>query len=390
MRARPSIATLLLIALITLIPAGAAFPPADASAGHAPPVEPMQLQQPPDRFHRGRVLEVVDEREEGAVAQGQFVQVVRVRLGRRPEIVEAEFTDVSADPERRLSPGDLVVVAESASVAGQAYYVTDRYRLPALGMAAALFLGLALLFSRRRGVGAIVGLAITALVLARFVVPAIVEGRSPLLVSLLGALVITLTSIYLAHGLSLRTSVAVGSTLVTLVIAWGMAIAFVTLGKLFGLGSEEAFYLQLAPAEQLNMRGLLLGGIMLGALGVLDDITTAQAAAVDELHKANPSLDARELYRRGLSVGREHITALVNTLFLAYAGASLPLFILFSIYNDVPAWVALNSEFVAEEIVRTLVGSMALILAVPITTGAAAAIFSRPVSGAPGAGHRHG
>jgi uncharacterized membrane protein len=335
---------------------------------------------------------VIEEREEEAIAQDQFVQVVRVRVGRPPRIVEAEFTDVSSDSDRRLSPGDLVVVAESDTLAGATFYVTDRYRLPALGIAAALFLALALLFSRRRGLGAIVGLSITALVLARFIVPAIVEGRSPLMVSLLGALVITLTSIYLAHGLNLRTSIAVGSTLVTLVLAWGLAIAFVTMGRLFGLGSEEAFYLQLAPAAQLNMRGLLLGGIILGALGVLDDITTAQAAAVDELHRANPSLDARELYRRGLSVGREHITALVNTLFLAYAGASLPLFILFTIYTEVPVWVALNSEFVAEEVVRTLVGSMALILAVPITTAAAATIVSRSIGGGStsAAGHRHG
>jgi uncharacterized membrane protein len=378
--------------LVTLVIVGTGpYVAARASPAQAPPFEPMQLPQPPDRFFRGRVLDVVEEREEQAIAQDQFVQVVRVRLG-GPRVVEAEFTDVSPEQERRLSPGDLVVVAETESAAGPAYYVTDRYRLPSLGVAAVLFLGLALVFSRRRGLGAIAGLAITALVLARFVVPAIVEGRSPLLVSLVGALVITLTSIYFAHGLSLRTSIAVGSTLVTLVIAWGLAITCVTMGRLFGLGSEEAFYLQLAPAAQLNMRGLLLGGIILGALGVLDDITTAQAAAVDELHKANPSLDARELYRRGLSVGREHITALVNTLFLAYAGASLPLFILFTIYNDVPLWVTLNSEFVAEEIVRTLVGSMALILAVPITTGAAAAIISR--SGGSGstvaAGHHHG
>jgi uncharacterized membrane protein len=157
-----------------------------------------------------------------------------------------------------------------------------------------------------------------------------------------------------------------------------MAIIFVAIGKLFGLGSEEAIYLQLVPLEQLNLQGLLLGGIILGALGVLDDITTAQSAAVDELRKANPALGARELYRRGLSVGTEHITSLVNTLFLAYAGASLPLFILFTIYNDMPLWVTLNSEFIAEEIVRTVVGSVALILAVPITTAAAAAIFSRP------------
>lgn len=265
--------------------------------------------------------------------------------------------------------------------------------MPALGLAVGLFFGLAVLFSRRRGVTAILGLGITALILARFIVPAIIGGSNPLVVSLVGALAIAFSSIYLAHGFNLRTSIAVGSTLLTLVIAWVMAIVFVSLANLFGLGSEEAFYLQLAPVEQLNLRGLLLGGIILGALGVLDDITTAQAAAVDELRKANPALPVQELYRRGLSVGTEHITSLVNTLFLAYAGASLPLFILFTIYNETPVWVALNSEFVAEEIVRTLVGSVALILAVPITTVAAAIILSRRGRvGTEGMaeGHRHG
>jgi uncharacterized membrane protein len=121
----------------------------------------------------------------------------------------------------------------------------------------------------------------------------------------------------------------------------------------------------------------LLGGIMLGVLGVLDDITTAQSAVVDELKRANPSLPFKELYKRGLSVGREHIASLVNTLFLAYAGASLPLFMLFTVYRDQPVWFLLNNEVISEEIVRTLVGSVCLILAVPITTALAAAIFGK-------------
>lgn len=350
----------------------------------------------PDRFLRGRVVELVGERESGVIAEGQFTQLVRVRLAdgpRRGEEIVAEFTDVATDPGRRLVPGDRVVVAASEQPDRTVYYVVDRYRLPAIGAALGLFFGLAVLFSRRRGLASIVGLAVTALVLARFIVPAIVGGGNPLMISLAGALFIALTSIYLAHGLSLRTSVAVGSTIVTLVLAWALAIGFVSLADLFGMGSEESLYLQLAPIERLNLRGLLLGGIILGALGVLDDITTAQAAAVDELRKANPALTMRELYRRGLSIGNEHITSLVNTLFLAYAGTSLPLFILFTIYNGAPAWVTVNSEFVAEEIIRTLVGSTALVLAVPITTLAAALVFSRrPLSaGGPAAdrGHCH-
>jgi len=369
-----------------------------AAALAAAPEPPDQPPQPsaPDRYLRGRVLQILEEREQDVIAENQFVQIVRVRLRGVPADaaeVRAEFSDVASDPARRLKPGDGVVVAAADEEGGTAYYVVDRYRMPALGLAVGLFFALAVLLSRGRGITAILGLGITALVLARFIVPAIVGGGNPLVVSLVGALVIAFASIYLAHGFSLRTSIAVGSTLVTLIIAWVLAIVFVGLANLFGLGSEEAFYLQLAPVEQLNLRGLLLGGIILGALGVLDDITTAQAAAVDELRKANPALSVQELYRRGLSVGTEHITSLVNTLFLAYAGASLPLFILFTIYNETPVWVALNSEFVAEEIVRTLVGSVALILAVPITTVAAAIILSRrgPASiDGMAEGHRHG
>ena len=369
-----------------------------AAALAAAPEPPDQPPQPsaPDRYLRGRVLQILEEREQDVIAENQFVQIVRVRLRGVPADaaeVRAEFSDVASDPARRLKPGDGVVVAAADEEGGTAYYVVDRYRMPALGLAVGLFFALAVLLSRGRGITAILGLGITALVLARFIVPAIVGGGNPLVVSLVGALVIAFASIYLAHGFSLRTSIAVGSTLVTLIIAWVLAIVFVGLANLFGLGSEEAFYLQLAPVEQLNLRGLLLGGIILGALGVLDDITTAQAAAVDELRKANPALSVQELYRRGLSVGTEHITSLVNTLFLAYAGASLPLFILFTIYNETPVWVALNSEFVAEEIVRTLVGSVALILAVPITTVAAAIILSRrsPASiEGMAEGHRHG
>jgi uncharacterized membrane protein len=381
---------LIAIALGTVAAAFAAAP--------EPPDQPSTQNQPssPDRYLRGRVLEILEEREQDIIAENQFVQIVRVRLKGVPADaaeVRAEFSDVAADPARRLRPGDGVVVAAADEEGGTVYYVVDRYRMPALGLAVGLFFALAVLLSRSRGITAILGLGITALVLARFIVPAIIGGGNPLVVSLVGALVIVFASIYLAHGFSLRTSIAVGSTLVTLVIAWVLAIVFVGLANLFGLGSEEAFYLQLAPVEQLNLRGLLLGGIILGALGVLDDITTAQAAAVDELRKANPALTVQELYRRGLSVGTEHITSLVNTLFLAYAGASLPLFILFTIYNETPLWVALNSEFVAEEIVRTLVGSIALILAVPITTVAAAIILSRRGgAGTEGAaeGHRHG
>jgi uncharacterized membrane protein len=163
--------------------------------------------------------------------------------------------------------------------------------------------------------------------------------------------------------------------MVTLAFATGLADLIVGLAHLSGRGSDEALFLQTGYLETVNLRGLLLGGIVLGALGVLDDITTAQAAAVEEISRADPGLGVRDLYRRGLSVGREHITSLVNTLVLAYAGASLPLFILFTLNTNQPLWVTLNSEFVAEEIARTIIGSLALTLAVPITTALAARLL---------------
>ena len=134
--------------------------------------------------------------------------------------------------------------------------------------------------------------------------------------------------------------------------------------------------MQSGISNNINLRGLLLGGIIIGVLGILDDITTAQAAATEEIFKANRRLGFSELYSRAFSVGREHITSLVNTLVLAYAGASLPLFLLFTLHIQ-PWWVTLNSETIAEEIVRTLVGSMTLTLAVPITTGLAAYYYTK-------------
>ena len=157
------------------------------------------------------------------------------------------------------------------------------------------------------------------------------------------------------------------------------AVGAVRLASIFGMGTEESVLLQFGPLENIDLRGLLLGGIVIGALGVLDDITTAQTAVVDELRRANPRMTFRQLYAAGISVGREHIASLINTLALAYVGASLPLLMLFTINDAMPLWVTLNSEFIAEEIVRTLVGSSALLIAVPISTWCAAQAFAQDI-----------
>ncbi len=174
-----------------------------------------------------------------------------------------------------------------------------------------------------------------------------------------------------------RSGIALGSTLITLVGAVIFSVVAVMLAKLSGSGTEEAIYLQIGSLPSLNLQGLLLGGMIIGTLGVLDDVTTAQVAAVEEIGIADVSLTRKELYKRGLRVGREHIASLVNTLALAYAGASFPLFLLFALEGGPPLWVVLNAEYVMEEVVRAIVGGASLVIAVPISTFAAAWYFGK-------------
>jgi uncharacterized membrane protein len=212
-------------------------------------------------------------------------------------------------------------------------------------------------------------MAISLLVIAKFIVPQILAGNDPLIISIIGCLFIMVVTIYLAHGFSRQTTVALAATFVTLVITGSISIILVKLMHLSGLGSEDAYSLKLGPTALINFKGLLLGGILIGALGVLDDVTTGLTASLFELNRANTKLSFTELIRAGLRVGREHVSSLVNTLVLAYAGASLPIFIiLITNPNNYPLWSTLNSEMVIEEIVRTLSGSIGLITAVPLTT----------------------
>lgn len=338
--------------------------------------EQPQASIEPDQFYRARVVEIVrDEAEESFQFPGAsaFNQVLKAELEsgeRAGRTIELNYGGVKN--QERLNVGDgIVVVSPGGTQDTEQFFIFDRYRLTPLLWIIGFFFFVIIAFARWRGVTSLIGLGVSVLVLTMYVVPQILAGANALVVTLLGSLVIAVVSIYLAHGFSRRTTVAVGSTLITICIALGFSVVFVFLAKLLGVGSEEAFYLQMAPVQNINLRGLLLGGIIVGALGVLDDITTAQAAAVDEIAKANPRLSRRELFQRGMSVGKEHITSLVNTLVLAYAGASFPALLLFTI-NARPAWVVLNTETIAEEIVRTLVGSIALICAVPITCALAA------------------
>jgi uncharacterized membrane protein len=241
-----------------------------------------------------------------------------------------------------------------------------------LGIAFVLLL---LVTGRFSGARALVGLAASLLVLLKFVVPSILEGNSPVEVALIGSFAVLLVTIPVCYGIGPKAIAAWLGTAVSLLIAVELASAFVDRTHLSGASSEEAIFLS-SYNSGVSLHGLLLAGMIVAALGVLCDLTVSQASTVIALRGANPSLGVAGLFRGALDVGHDHIAATVNTLVFAYAGASLPVLLIFSMggtaFTD-----AINSEAVAEEVIATLIGSIGLILSMPITTGLAALLAVR-------------
>ncbi|GAA2587380.1 YibE/F family protein [Streptomyces roseoviolaceus] len=291
------------------------------------------------------------------------------------------FTEIiQPDQSRQLHEGQKVVVAyEPSAPKDLQYSVTDVNRRLPMGLLAGIFALAVVVVGRMRGVMALVALAISFLVLTFFILPAILQGSNPLIVAVVGASAIMLIALYMCHGLSARTSVAVLGTLISLLLIGILGSLFIDWAALTGNTDDNTGLIHgLYPT--IDMSGLLLAGVIIGSLGVLDDVTVTQTSAVWELHEANPSMGWRGLYRAGIRIGRDHIASVVNTLVLAYAGAALPLLLLFSIAQSGVGTVA-NSELVAEEIVRTLVGSIGLVASVPVTTVLAALVVSADRTG---------
>ncbi|OGH66581.1 MAG: hypothetical protein A3B90_00920 [Candidatus Magasanikbacteria bacterium RIFCSPHIGHO2_02_FULL_41_13] len=329
-----------------------------------------------DKYFRGTVMTIV---RDGSNEVGDSFQDLRVHIdsgdlkGGEKEI---RVIDSADQKSRVLGLNDKVIVLQSTDLDGkESFAVMDLYRFPKVMILLAIFFFIILwVVGRRRGLLSLLALGWSVAVLMLFIVPQIAHGANPFLVSVTGAFFIVIVSIALGHGLNRRTIIASVGTLITLVLSVVIAYLSIKFTRSFGMGSEDAQFLLSSPLGEIDLSGVLMAGIIIGTLGVLDDVTTAQAAAVEEIHFANKSLSVRELYKRGMSVGKEHIIALVNTLVLAYAGASLPVLLLLSIYVQ-PIWVTLSSEMIVEEVVRTLSGSVSLILAVPITTYLAAFVI---------------
>ena len=251
--------------------------------------------------------------------------------------------------------------------------MSDWVRRPALGLLAGLFLLVSVVIGRAKGLRAFLATGASLAIAVGFVVPGILAGWNPVLISLLGTGGILLLAIFFVHGVSWSTAAAVSGTFIAVLATMLLGTLFTDLAHLTGFGSEEAMYLS-QGAAQVNLRGLLLAGLLIGTLGALTDVTVVQASVVRELAHVNPAFGPAELYRRGMGVGLDHIGSLVDTLVLAYTGAALPLLVLLNV-NDLTFARALNLELIATEVVHTLVGAIGLILAVPVTTLLAALLF---------------
>ncbi len=351
---------------------------------------------------RAEVVEIIDE---GVTVMGEIEQPYRIL---RIRILEGLFRGMEAEidyGQRQLRPGGIMpaagetilVTAGTGPDGRMSVYFSDYLRTgPLLALFGAFVLA-SIGISGWKGVRSLVGLAASMGVILGYILPQILAGRDPVLVSISGAFFLLAFTLYITYGWTLKTHAAVMGTLIALILTGFLASYFMDLARLSGFGSEDALFLSQLSNGQVNLRGLLLGGMLIGALGVLDDLVITQASVVFELQHAaghgGETLPFWDLFRRGMRVGRDHVAATVNTLVLAYAGASLPMLLLFSISSGEFANLV-NLEYVTEEIVRTLVGSLGLIAAVPLSTGLAAwLVLNRertPVwLGPAGEGHAH-
>ena len=329
------------------------------------------------------VTDVTDQRcSYSTPERPQLCRVISFELTEGPDEGDVlslpEFNLLQDRVTDRVEVGDKIIVGYEDAT--DFYFYADRDRRVSLAWLGVLFAAIVVGFGRLRGLLALIAMASTLVVLVVFVGPSVLDGNDPVLVSVVAAAAIAFVSLYLTHGFTPTTTIALSGTLAALGLTFGLSWAMFEIARFTGLATEEALILPFL-SENINVAGLLLGGAVIGALGALDDVTVTQVATVAELRRRNPNLSSAELIASGIRIGREHIASTVNTLLLAYAGASMPLLLLFAVSDQSLVMIA-NSELIGVEIVRTLCGSIGLIAAVPVTTALAAAVL-RPTEDEP-------
>ena len=366
LRTRPATILLLLLLLVGLAAPFRALAQAPAEAGDAQMLEAM-------------VLDVTVEEQREVMGQEQLYQQLRVIITagpRRGETLEIENGDLAMVNVVRYRPGDRIFLQAVPTEGGAARYIIDGYsRWRPLVWAAVIFVAVVALSAGWRSITSLLGLGFSFAVVLVYILPRLAAGHDPVSTVLIGGAVIIPITFYLAHGFSVKTHTAIAGTFIALALTVWLTQYFTGLTQLTGAASDEALFV-LEASPEIDIRSLLIAGIVVGVLGVLDDITISQAAIVTQLRRANTRLGTWDLYRGAMRVGQDHITSMINTLALVYAGAALPLLLLLRT-SSLPLTYLFSKEIITEEIVRMLVSSIGMTLAVPITTVLAAALMAR-------------
>lgn len=322
-------------------------------------------------YIQGTVLNILEDGFREVFDQSLPYQKLQIRITKgsiKGKVITVENGGSPMAQTVLYEKGDDVMISYTKDLEGEdVFFITDYVRTPGLLYLFVFFAILSVVIGGRKGAFSIGAMIFSFAVIFIFILPQIQNGRDPVMISVLASFLIIPVTFYLSHGFEKKTTVSIAGTFIALVLTGLLSAIFVNSTHLSGMSSEDALLLQSAGSGGVNLKGLLLAGIIIGALGVLDDITVSQTAVVYQLHDLKPELPFTDLFARSLRIGRDHIASMINTLVLVYTGASLPLLLIF-LNNPRPFGDILNLEMISTEIVRTLVGSIGLILAVPITT----------------------
>jgi uncharacterized membrane protein len=333
-------------------------------------VPALANETPQDMTMEAEVVWMIEEREVELLGKMQPYQKMRLLITSGNQMGEEIVYEHGLFPSASVQTygvGDRLVLGKSVADGEESvYYIIDLVRRPMLYVLFGIFVAVVILVARWRAIRSLLALAVSFGVIFVVVLPQLLAGGSPVFISMVAALIIIPVTFYLSHGFNAKTHAAIVGTVIALLVTALLAWFFVERSRLSGSASEEALFLQ-TERGSFNLQGLLLAGIIIGVLGILDDVTVSQAGIVRELLRVNPKLSWRAVYSKAMRVGTDHIASMINTLVLVYVGAAMPLLLLF-LNSPRPTTEIINYEMVAEEIIRTLTGSIGLVLAVPLTT----------------------
>lgn len=329
-----------------------------------------------DKTFKAKVVSILEESElinnEEKIKQQNLKLLGLEGDFKNKEVVFYGIGDIEIIGGKTYSVGDTVLVIATFNSIDNSYnyYITGDVRSNSLFFITLFFLISLIIVGKFKGLRSLISLIITFVIIIFFIVPKIMAGFNSVFIVIIGSIFILGTIIYLTEGFNLKAHLAVVSIFISLLLTIGISWLFIELTKLTGVFSEDVFALINIGSASINFKGILLAGMIIGSLGVLDDVIISQIASVEQLLKANPNQTQKELYKKAYTIGVSHISSMTNTLFLAYAGASLPILILFASSNNPFTGFEqiINNEAISTEIVRALSGSIGIILSVPIST----------------------